>query len=290
MNGDLGFVGLGVMGSRMCTNLVGKSGRTVHVFDPVHAAVVAAVERGAVADESARSVGENSDVVFLSLPAIDHVEAVCEELASAEKPPSTIVDMSTSNVTRTRTLAARLSERGIRLVDAPVARRRQAAEDGTLLITVGAEKSTFDSLVPFLSCMGSDVICGGAVGNGQVLKILNNMVLFQNTATIAEALALGRAAGVDPTFLFDTLQLGSADSYALRTTARQTMLIDEYPEQAFPVDYAIKDLGLALELAADTGIETAMALDTMNLLRKAREAGLGAAYYPAILRVVERRV
>lgn len=228
--------------------------------------------------------------MFLSLPAIDHVEAVCEELASAEKPPSTIVDMSTSNVTSTRTLAARLAERGIRLVDAPVARRRQAAEDGTLLITVGAERSTFDSLLPFLSCMGSDVICGGAVGNGQVLKILNNMVLFQNTATIAEALALGRAAGVDPTFLFDTLQLGSADSYALRTTARQTMLIDEYPEQAFPVDYAIKDLGLALELAADTGIETTMALDTMNLLRKAREAGLGAAYYPAILRVVERRV
>jgi 3-hydroxyisobutyrate dehydrogenase-like beta-hydroxyacid dehydrogenase len=285
----LGFIGLGVMGSRMSANLVRRSQRPVLVYDPVAEAVAQLVEAGAQARDTVAAVGADAEVVFLSLPSIAQVETVCAELAAAPTRPAVVVDMSTSDVTRTRALAEQLQSSGIVLVDAPVARQRQAAEAGTLLITVGADDATFASLEPLLSCMGSDVVHAGGVGAGQVLKIMNNMVLFINMNALAEALAIGRAAGVEPQTLFSTLKLGSADSFALRNTASATMLVDEFPTKAFPTDYAIKDLALALQLAADSGVPVAAAQQTMHLLRQTHDAGFGDAYYPVMIKVIEGR-
>jgi 3-hydroxyisobutyrate dehydrogenase-like beta-hydroxyacid dehydrogenase len=289
MTATLGFIGLGVMGSGMCANLTRKSQRPVIVYDQVPDAVSAAVEAGAQAGDSVAAVGAEAEIVFLSLPSIVQVEAVCDELLAGPGRPRTVVDMSTSDVTRTRALAERLRVAGITLVDAPVARQRQAAAAGTLLITVGADDDTFRGLHPFLSCMGTDVVQAGGVGAGQVLKIMNNMVLFINMNAVAEALGIGRAAGVDPEKLFSTLSLGSADSFALRNTATATMIPDEFPERAFPVDYAIKDLRLALQLAAESGVPVGAAQQTMDLLQRAHDAGLGAAYYPVMIKVIEGR-
>ncbi|MBY8863615.1 NAD(P)-dependent oxidoreductase [Nocardia sp. CA2R105] len=283
----LGFIGLGVMGSRMCANLVRRSSHPVVVYDPVAEAAATVAELGARVADSTAEVAEVAEIVFLSLPSIVQVESVCAELAAVEHPPRVIVDMSTSDVARTRTLAAKLAQGEITLVDAPVARLRQAAQDGTLLITVGAQDEIFPELEPLLSCMGSDIVHAGSVGNGQVLKILNNMVLFLNMNALAEALAIGRAAGVTPDTLFSTLKLGSADSFALRRTASATMLVDEYPERAFPVEYAIKDLALALKLAEESGISAAAGNQTMDLLQRTREAGYGANYYPVMVKLVE---
>ncbi|WP_433602319.1 NAD(P)-dependent oxidoreductase [Nocardia sp. CA-135953] len=283
----LGFIGLGVMGSRMCANLVRRSHHPVVVYDPVAEAAATAAELGARVTGSAGEVAEAAEIVFLSLPSIVQVESVCAELATVDHPPRVIVDMSTSDVAGTRTLAANLAENKITLVDAPVARLRQAAQDGTLLITVGAQDEVFRELEPLLSCMGSDIVHAGSVGNGQVLKILNNMVLFLNMNALAEALAIGRAAGVTPDTLFSTLKLGSADSFALRRTASATMLVGEYPERAFPVEYAIKDLALALKLAEESGISAAAGNQTMDLLQRTREAGYGANYYPVMVKLVE---
>jgi 3-hydroxyisobutyrate dehydrogenase-like beta-hydroxyacid dehydrogenase len=121
------------------------------------------------------------------------------------------------------------------------------------------------------------------------MKILNNMVLFINMNALAEALTIGRAAGVDGAALFQTLAMGSADSFALRRTATATMLADAYPEQAFPTDYAIKDLDLALRLASESGIPAGAAQQTMNLLERTRAAGLGAQYYPVMIKLVDGR-
>lgn len=285
----LGFIGLGVMGSRMCANLVRKSQTQVWVFDPVEQAVSAAVELGADGAASAADLARRADIVFLSLPSIAEVESVTKELASVDTPPRVVVDMSTSDVTRTRSLAAELLEQSIVLVDAPVARQRQAAEKGTLLITVGADEGHYTDLRPFLDCMGSDVVHAGAVGSGQVMKILNNMVLFLNMNALAEAMAIGRAAGVDGGMLFETLALGSADSFALRNTASATMIPDEFPERAFPTTYAIKDLALALQLAEDKGIAAGAANQTMDLLERTRDAGYGANYYPSMIKLVDGR-
>jgi 3-hydroxyisobutyrate dehydrogenase-like beta-hydroxyacid dehydrogenase len=285
----LGFIGLGVMGSRMCANLIRRSGARVVVYDPVAEAVNRAVAQGGQPCSGAADLARSAEIVFLSLPGIGQVEAVCAELLAAPQRPRVVVDMSTSDVARTRVLAGRLRAGGLTLVDAPVARLRQAAEDGTLLITVGAEEEMFAELRPFLSCMGSDVVHAGGIGNGQVMKIVNNMVLFLTMNALAEALAIGRAAGVEGEKLFRTLSMGSADSFALRKTATATMIPDQFPERAFPTDYAIKDLALALQLASEAGIPANAARQTMDLLERAREAGYGASYYPVMIKLVDGR-
>lgn len=285
----LGFIGLGVMGSRMCANLVRRCGAPVIVYDPVGQAVAAAAGLGAEAAADAAGVAERAGIVFLSLPSIAEVESVCAQLLKAAHRPGLVVDMSTSDVARTRALAERLAADGVRLVDAPVARLRQAAEDGTLLITVGGTDDDFGTLKPYLSCMGSDIVHAGGTGNGQVMKILNNMVLFLNMNALAEALAIGRAAGVDGARLFETLTLGSADSFALRRTGTATLIPDEFPERAFPTNYAIKDLALALRLAEESGIPADAARQTMGLLERTRDAGYGHSYYPVMIRLVDGR-
>jgi 3-hydroxyisobutyrate dehydrogenase-like beta-hydroxyacid dehydrogenase len=287
--GLLGFVGLGVMGGGMCANLTRKSGLPVLAFDSSGEALARAVEAGARAATALRDVAE-ADVVFLSLPSIAEVETVVDELLSGDRQPRIIVDQTTSDVARTRALAERLAERGVTLVDAPVARTRQAATDGTLLITVGAEPDAFAELQVLLSCMGSDVVHAGPSGSGQLLKVLNNMVVFMNVNALAEALAIGRRAGVDAETLFQALSMGSADSFILRRTVSATMIPDEFPEQAFPTNYAIKDLALALRLADDVGIDAAGARQTMDLLCRTRDAGYGWKYFPAMIRVLEGRV
>jgi 3-hydroxyisobutyrate dehydrogenase-like beta-hydroxyacid dehydrogenase len=285
----LGFIGLGVMGSGMCANLIAKSGVTVVAYDPVEACLEAAVNAGAQRGSGVADVAEQADIVFLSLPSINEVEAVCGQLVAGACRPRVIVDMSTSDVSRTRVLADRLAQQDVCLIDAPVARMRQAAQDGTLLITVGASGEQFAELEPFLSCMGTDIVAAGGVGNGQVIKILNNMVLFLTMNALAEAMTIGRKAGVDGRLLFETLALGSADSVALRKTATATMIPDEFPERAFPTRYAIKDMALALQLADDENVAAGAARQTMDILRRTADAGLSDAYYPALIKVVDGR-
>jgi 3-hydroxyisobutyrate dehydrogenase-like beta-hydroxyacid dehydrogenase len=285
----LGFIGLGVMGSAMCANLIAKSGATVVAYDPLEACLDAAVTAGAQRASGVVDVAEQADIVFLSLPSINEVEAVCGQLVAGARRPRVIVDMSTSDVSRTRLLANQLAQQGVQFVDAPVARMRQAARDGTLLITVGASGEQFAELETFLSCMGTDVVAAGSVGNGQVIKILNNMVLFLTMNALAEAMTIGRKAGVDGKLLFETLAVGSADSVALRKTATATMIPDEFPERAFPTKYAIKDLALALQLADDENVAAAAARQTMDILRRTADAGLSDAYYPALIKVVDGR-
>jgi 3-hydroxyisobutyrate dehydrogenase-like beta-hydroxyacid dehydrogenase len=285
----LGFIGLGVMGGAMCANLVRRSGRTVVVYDAVPMALDKAAQSGAVPVGGISEVAAQADVVFLSLPSIVEVEDVVGELIAGVDRPSVIVDMSTSDVTRTRALGEVTAAAGVTLIDAPVARLRQAAIDGTLLITVGADEEHFAVVEPFLATMGSDVVHAGALGSGQVIKIINNMVVFQNINALAEAMAIGRAAGVDGRTLFETLQLGSADSFQLRNAAMDSLVTDEFAPKRFPTTYAIKDLNLALALADQAGIDLAGAKQTMQLLQRTKDAGYEEEYYPVMIKLIENR-
>jgi len=285
----LGFIGLGVMGGSMCANLARKSGLPVVAFDALPDALHRAVAVGAESAAGVTEVGHRADVVFLSLPSIVQVEEVVSQLLAAEDRPRIIVDMSTSDVSRTRELGRRTAEAGVAMVDAPVARLRAAAVAGTLLITVGATAEQFDAVRPLLSTMGSDVVHAGALGSGQVIKIINNMVVFQNINALAEAMAIGRASGVDGKVLFETLQLGSADSFQLRNAAMDSLVTDEFAPKRFPTLYAIKDLALALSLAEAAGIQLSGALQTMELLQKTRDAGYADEYYPVMIKMIDGR-
>jgi 3-hydroxyisobutyrate dehydrogenase-like beta-hydroxyacid dehydrogenase len=286
--GTLGFIGLGVMGGAMARNLSSRQDLPTVVFDLSADLVNHVVEVGATGAESIEAVGEAADVVFLSLPSITQVEQVAAVLAAVENPPAYIVDMSTSDVTGTRELGAKLAETGTVLVDAPVARLRQAAKDGTLLITVGSSDEDFELVKPLLSCMGSDIVHAGGLGSGQVIKIINNMVVFQTFNALAEAVAIGKAAGVEAKLLLETLTLGSADSFLLRKSALSTLAVGSFPAKTFPTTYAIKDLNLALKLAGDFNIDIKSAQATMDLLEATRDAGFADEYYPVMVKLIER--
>lgn len=287
MNPILGFVGVGVMGEGMCRNLLQKCGYPVHVADVQAENVARLTALGAVAS-SVRLLRETAHTVFLSLPSIDQVEDVCfgaDPLIVSGGSVKTVVDMSTSDVPRTRALAERLAAHGVHFLDAPVARSREAANNGTLLITVGGQADLFEAVAPWLRCMGTDVVHCGGVGAGQVVKIMNNMVLLSTVNALAEAMAIAEAAGVDKALLASVLRLGSADSFALRLTGEK-LAKDDFPEKLFPTAYALKDLRLALGLAQASGITPAVAQATAALLDAACARGYAMNYYPVIYRLV----
>ena len=289
----LGFIGLGVMGEPMCANLLAKSGRPVYGTDIKRAPVERLAARGLNACANIAEVAAGADAIFLSLPSGREVEAVClgaGGIAAAGGRVHTVVDMSTSPPKLMRELGEKLAARGLTFLDAPVARTRQAAHDGTLSIMVGGPADACEALRPYLSCMGTEVTHCGAHGAGQVVKILNNMVLFMTGQALAEALTIARRAGVDGKLLFEVMSKGSSDSFALRNHGLKAMVPGVFPADAFPVDYAIKDISLALDLAAQGGVDAKGARTAHELLEAASRAGFKTEYWPVVVKMVEQKL
>jgi 3-hydroxyisobutyrate dehydrogenase-like beta-hydroxyacid dehydrogenase len=286
----IGFIGLGVMGEPMCRNIIAKSGHRVRVLDLDPAPVQRLVALGAEAAVDVGALVRDCQVVLVSLPS----GKVLVELAHAPggllaqmKQGQIFVDLGTSAVKLTRELAAEFGARGVRYLDAPVARTRQAAEAGTLSVMIGGEVATFEEIKPLLACCASDITHCGRIGSGQVTKILNNMVLFQTVAALSEAYAIAHHAGFDPKLIFETLAKGSGDSFALRNHGAKAIIPQVFPLRAFSVEYAKKDLSYALELAAEHGIDAAGALRVDALFAQAIAKGLGDPYFPVISRLVD---
>ncbi len=282
----IGFIGLGVMGEPICRNLQLKSGLPVVAFDRFAEPLERLNADGVRTGSSAHDVAASADVLFLCLPSGKHVEAVIAEILPAIRTGQVVVDLGTSPVQLARRIATQFSARGAAFADAPIARTREAAQRGTLSVMVGADPEVFARLEPLIRCFATDVTHCGAVGAGQVVKILNNMVLFETVNALAEALAVGRRAGLDPALLFDTLSKGSADSFALRNHGIKAMVPDNFPERAFSVEYARKDLSYALDLANDVGVPLRGAKVVDEVLRETSAAGFGGAYFPVLARVV----
>jgi 3-hydroxyisobutyrate dehydrogenase-like beta-hydroxyacid dehydrogenase len=182
----------------------------------------------------------------------------------------------------TRALGEEFAVRGASWLDAPVARTRAAAEAGTLSVMVGGEAGVFARVKPLLECFATEITHCGALGSGQVVKILNNMVLFETVAALSEARAIAARAGVDARLLFETLAKGSADSFALRNHGLKAIIPGDFPLRAFSVEYALKDLEYALELAAEAGVDVTGAQRVEKLFHEAIDRGLGARYHPVI--------
>jgi 3-hydroxyisobutyrate dehydrogenase len=280
----VGFIGLGVMGEPICRNLVKKSGKHVIVFDLSPEPLARLRGEGAEIAASAADVIRQADVLFLCLPSAKHVRAVFEGdgILKNIRQGQIVVDLGTSSVSQTRDFARQLRERGASWVDAPIARTRQAAQDGTLSVMVGGTPQLYADVEPLIRCFATDVTHCGDVGAGQVTKILNNMVLFETVNALAEAVAIARHNGVDPKLLLDTLSKGSADSFALRNHGMKAIVPGIFPERAFSTEYALKDLSYALELAGDAGIKIRGAELVGTILQEAIDAGSGGAYFPVI--------
>jgi 3-hydroxyisobutyrate dehydrogenase-like beta-hydroxyacid dehydrogenase len=202
-----------------------------------------------------------------------------------------VVDTSTCPVALARELEGALAARGAAFTDAPVARTAQAARDGTLSIMVGSDRALFQRLEPLLACMGSEITHCGAVGAGQAVKLMNNMVVAQTVVALAEALAVARASGaVDPKILFETLAKGSADSFVLRNHGLKSLLPDRHPtEGAFPTTYIIKDLSYAIRLAEASGLTLEQASTTRRLMERTKALGFADNYYTAVINAIAPR-
>jgi 3-hydroxyisobutyrate dehydrogenase-like beta-hydroxyacid dehydrogenase len=285
----IGFIGLGVMGEPMCRHLVQKSGFPVAVYD-INAEPVARL-----ADLGARKAGSvaevaKADVIFISLPSGAHLQKVCEGqggLLESVAGGKLVVDLSTSPLKLTRTLAAAFNARGVDYADAPVARTRAAAEAGTLAITVGAPSPIFAKIEPLLRHFAAEVTHCGEVGSGQVVKILNNMVIVGTVTALCEAAAIAETAGIETQALFEAFSKGSADSFALRNHGLKAVAARLFPERTFSAEYMLKDVSYALEMAEDTKVDAQEAKLGAGLLQRAVDEGYGAEYWPTIIKVIE---
>ena len=282
----IGFIGLGVMGEAMCGHLARRSGRSVlaHDLRPEPLERLAAFH---VAAAPPAEIARRADLILLSLPDGKAVQTVLADLEPRLLPGQCVVDTSTSPVALTREIGARLASRDIGFADAPVARTREAAARGELSIMVGASDAVFAHIRQVLETMGTDVTHCGPVGTGQVVKILNNMLVFENTAALAEAIALGRRNGVPPETLLTTIAKGSGDSFVLRSHGLKSMVPQDFPERAFSTRYAMKDLSYALAMADEAGLEVAGARLAMRRLQATEAAGHGENYHPVVLKLID---
>lgn len=290
----LGFIGLGVMGSAQSTNLAQRSGLPVTVFDMFPDAVARLVQAGASGAASVADLAADNDVIFLSLPGGPQVESVvlgADGLLAHVRRGTIIVDLSTIPVETAQRVGAAVADQGSFFVDAPVARTRQAAIDGTLSITVGGDASVYAHIEPLLRTMASDVIWCGPNGAGALIKLVNNLVVFETVVALAESLTLVRRSGlVDPELAWKALGQGSAASFTLENHGRQALLPDEHPEGRFSAAYMRKDLGYALELAGQLDVTLPSATLAHELLTRTVEGGYEQNYHTAVVKVIEGEI
>ena len=284
----IGFIGLGVMGGAMCRNMAKKHSGRVLMLDRDAAAIAALSDTKAESAPSLEALAAAAEVIFLSLPGGPQVEAVSAAIAQAARPGTTIVDLSTTPVALARSVADRLKARGLDFADAPVARTREAAQRGELSIMVGAEGAVFVRVKPLLDYIGSDVTHCGEVGCGQVVKLINNALVFEHTLALAEMMVVGERAGVKPETLLSAVSKGSGDSFVLRNHGTKAMLPRNFPEKAFPPEYVLKDLDYVLQLAADAGVRPAVAELARSYYDAACRQGLSGRYFPGVIEFIEK--
>jgi 3-hydroxyisobutyrate dehydrogenase len=284
----VGFIGLGVMGEAMCRNLAKKGKWPVVGLDMQTGPLERLAADGVAKAAAPADLVARADVILMCLPGGREVEAVASQLLGIVRQGQTVVDMSTAPPKLMRDLAPHFEAKGVGFADAPVARTRRAAVDGTLSIMVGGSAEVFARIAPVLSTMGTEVTHCGGVGAGQVVKLMNNMVVFETTMAIAEAISIAEASGVDGKLLFETMSKGSADSFVLRNHGLKHLVPQDYPEQAFSVRYAVKDLSYARELAQQSGVSARGADLVAQMFEESIAAGDGERYTPVIRRLMTK--
>jgi 3-hydroxyisobutyrate dehydrogenase len=284
----VGFIGLGIMGSRQAANLR-RAGFELTVFNRTRErAEEWAAEHGGHVAGSPREVGERSDVVITMVVDGAQVEELLlgdDGAAVGAEAGTLFIDMSTIGPVDARRIAAALADRGHAFVDAPVTGSAPKAEDGTLTIMAGGSDADLERAMPLLNVMGEIIVHVGEVGSGQQVKVLSNAVSAVNCATLAQALVVGRRAGVDLSALLKVMGAGSANSTMLQLKGEPMLEHDFTP--LFKLDHMLKDVLLCLEDARAAGAAFPFAGLAGELYAAGAGRGLGDQDFAAVLEVVE---
>jgi 3-hydroxyisobutyrate dehydrogenase-like beta-hydroxyacid dehydrogenase len=289
MSQRIAFLGLGIMGSRMAANLF-KAGFELTVWNRTQARAeeFCAIHKEAQLAHTPGEAAANAEVVVTMVVDGLQVRSLLLEEDGAARTANEgtlFIDCSTIGPSATRSIASELAERGQRMLDAPVTGSSPRAEDGTLTIMVGGEAEDFARAKPVFEAMGKLIIHAGPLGDGQMVKLINNAVAASNCAVLAQALVVGARAGVDLEALTQVMGAGSGASTMLDLKARP-MREHDYTT-LFKLDHMLKDVDLSLQEADSLGVPFPLARMTRDILAAAAERGYGEQDFAAMIEVIE---
>jgi 3-hydroxyisobutyrate dehydrogenase-like beta-hydroxyacid dehydrogenase len=269
-----------------------EAGFELRVFDVFDERVRPLVELGATSTGSPREAAEGVEAFVVMVANAEQARDVLfgdGDAARALPEGAAVVVMSTIGPEAVREIADALAGQGLRALDAPVSGGVARAEKGDLLIMAGGPEDLFEQIRPVLSEMGSSVVhCGQRVGDGQSVKLVNQLLCGVHIAAAAEGLAYAEALGLDPRFVFETIRHGAANSFMLEDRGER-MLEEEFVPPKSALDIFVKDMGLVREAAEQQGFETPLASSAFAMYLAGRDAGLGAEDDSGVIRVFRRR-
>jgi 3-hydroxyisobutyrate dehydrogenase-like beta-hydroxyacid dehydrogenase len=281
----VGFIGLGIMGSRMAANLA-RAGFEVTVWNRTREkAEQWAAEHGGTVAGTPAEVAERSDVIVTMVVDGAQVQAVLDAAAERLRQGQLVIDCSTIGPRAARQIGTALAERGVSFLDAPVTGSTPKAQDGTLTIMVGGEPADVERARPVFEAMGETIVHAGPRGQGQMVKVISNCVAAANAATLAEGLVVGRATGVDLEALVQVMAGGAANSTMVALKAGPMQRHDY--TTLFKLEHMLKDVRLCLEEAQAAGVPFPAAAHAHGLLSAGMGRGLADEDFAAMLEAVE---
>jgi 2-hydroxy-3-oxopropionate reductase len=283
----IGFVGLGIMGKPMARNLV-KAGFEVTVFDIRPEPVAELVVAGAKPAGSPGEAASRSEVIITMLPNSPHVkEAVLGKGGVIEgvRAGSIMVDMSSIAPSASQEISARLAEKGVLMLDAPVSGGEPKAVDATLAIMVGGPEDAFKEVKNILGVMGASVTHVGAIGSGNVTKLANQIVVALNIAAVSEALVLATKAGVSPERVFEAIKGGLAGSTVMN--AKVPMILAGNFKPGFRIELHIKDLMNAMDTAHELNVPLPLSSQALEIMQALKADGKATLDHSALVQFYE---
>ena len=274
----IGFIGLGMMGAGMASNLQ-KAGHELVVHDLTRQAASKHLNAGAAWAETPRALADACEIVFTSLPTPADVQKVGtgpDGLIEGFRPGSAWFDLSTNAVDVVRSLHATFAEKGVDFLDAPVSGGPKGANSGRLAIWVGGDKAVFDKYHAALSAMGDQAVYIGAIGAGSIAKLVHNASSAAVNVVLSEVFTMGIKAGVEPLDLFAAVRQGASGRNRMFDRLGDHFLTGSYDPADFALRLLHKDVSLACQLARE--VQVPMRLTNMALmeLTEALNRGWGA--------------
>jgi len=284
----IGFIGLGIMGKPMSKNLL-KAGYELIVVDRNQQAVDEVVAAGAKSAATAKEAAQQADIIITMLPNSPHVKEVVlgeNGVLDGVKKGTTFIDMSSIAPLVSRELAAKLAEKGVEMLDAPVSGGEPKAIDGTMSVMVGGKQEVFDKCYPVMKAMAGSVVRTGEVGAGNVTKLANQVIVALNIAAVSEALVLASKAGVEPDLVYQAIRGGLAGSTVL--DAKAPLMMDRKFDPGFRINLHIKDLANVLETSHDMGVPLPLTAAVMEMMQALKVDGMGDGDHGSLVKYYEK--
>jgi 3-hydroxyisobutyrate dehydrogenase-like beta-hydroxyacid dehydrogenase len=275
---DIGFIGLGSMGSGIASNIL-KAGYKLTVNDLRQEAAKSLIDASAEWADSPKAVAEASNIVFTSLPGPQEVEAVTlgeAGIIEGIRPGEVYIDLSTSSPTLARRIYDRFKEKGAEVMDVPVSGRPIGARTGKLTLMVGGDEDVFQQCQPVLKAIGDKITYTGKIGNGSICKLMLNCINYGLQTIVAECLTLGVKAGVEPGALWRILRDGGMGQGLLfHRILPDIVFRRNFEPPQFALNLALKDVTLATSLGREYDVPMAIADLTLQELETAVKRGWG---------------